>query len=97
MSVHFWGEDPRGSWTLSVTDNAHNNRQHHRYKTRFGDTEDVTHFKMKSTVNNNPVKMNLKQPKISRITSSKILLSKRNQNMIRRQMTLNEFEKRMKR
>ena len=42
MSVHFWGEDPRGSWTLSVTDNAHNNRQHHRYKTRFGDTEDAT-------------------------------------------------------
>ena len=41
MSVHFWGEDPHGSWTLAVTDNAHNNRQHHRYKTRFGDTEDA--------------------------------------------------------
>ena len=42
MSVHFWGEDPKGVWTLAVTDNPHNNRQHHRYKTRFGDTEDAT-------------------------------------------------------
>eukprot|EP00111_Clytia_hemisphaerica_P007554 TCONS_00021941-protein len=42
MSVHFWGEDPHGIWTLAITDNSHNNRQHHRYKSRFGDTEDAT-------------------------------------------------------
>jgi len=41
MSVHFWGEDPRGLWTLSVTDNGHNNRQHHHVKSKYGDTEDA--------------------------------------------------------
>lgn len=42
MSVHFWGEDPRGTWTLAVTDNSNNNRQHHRVKSRYGDLEDAT-------------------------------------------------------
>jgi len=45
MSVRFWGEDPRGLWTLSVTDNGHNNRQHYRVKSKFGDTEDATEIR----------------------------------------------------
>ena len=42
MSVHFWGEDPKGSWTLSVTDNSNNNRHHYRLKVKHGDLEDAT-------------------------------------------------------
>lgn len=42
MSVHFWGEDPKGIWTLSVTDNSNNGREHHRDKSKFGDLEDAT-------------------------------------------------------
>eukprot|EP00794_Sanderia_malayensis_P000162 gene162-774_t len=42
MSVHFWGEDPRGMWTLAVTDNNNNNRQHYRAKMKHGDVEDAT-------------------------------------------------------
>ena len=42
MSVHFWGEDPRGTWTLAVTDNSNNNRRHYRSKVKHGDLEDAT-------------------------------------------------------
>ena len=42
MSVHFWGEDPKGVWTLAVTDNSNNNREHHRRKSQYGDFEDAT-------------------------------------------------------
>lgn len=42
MSVHFWGEDPKGVWTLAVTENENNGRDHHRTKSKFGDFEDAT-------------------------------------------------------
>ena len=42
MSVHFWGEDPRGTWTLAVTDNNNNNKKHYRSKVKHGDVEDAT-------------------------------------------------------
>ena len=42
MSVHFWGEDPKGSWTLAITDNNHNDREHHVENTKHGDMEDAT-------------------------------------------------------
>ena len=42
MSVHFWGEDPRGIWTLAVTDNNNNNRRHYHLKMKHGDLEDAT-------------------------------------------------------
>ena len=42
MSVHFWGEDPRGTWTLAITDNSNNNRRHYRSKVKHGDLEDAT-------------------------------------------------------
>ena len=42
MSVHFWGEDPRGTWTLAITDNSNNNRHHYRSKVKHGDLEDAT-------------------------------------------------------
>ncbi|XP_012557310.1 uncharacterized protein LOC100202203 isoform X1 [Hydra vulgaris] len=42
MSVHFWGEDPKGIWTLAVTDNSNNNREHHKRKSKYGDFEDAT-------------------------------------------------------
>ena len=42
MSVHFWGEDPKGLWTLAVTDNNNNDREHHLEKNKYGDMEDAT-------------------------------------------------------
>merc|ERR1711962_225048 len=42
MSVHFWGEDPKGLWTLAITDNNHNDREHHVETTKYGDMEDAT-------------------------------------------------------
>ena len=42
MSVHFWGEDPRGIWTLAINDNSNNNRRHYRAKVKHGDLEDAT-------------------------------------------------------
>ena len=42
MTVHCWGEDPRGLWTVIVTDNDNNNRKHYLEKLTKGDEEDVT-------------------------------------------------------
>lgn len=42
MTVHCWGEDPRGLWTVIVTDNDNNNREHYLEKLTQGDEEDVT-------------------------------------------------------
>lgn len=49
MTVHCWGEDPRGLWTLIVTDNDNNNRKHYVEKLVKGDEEDVTRIFLDST------------------------------------------------
>ena len=49
MTVHFWGEDPTGLWTLSVTDNDSNNRQHYYKKAQQADFEDATRVIMDET------------------------------------------------
>ncbi|XP_068698846.1 uncharacterized protein [Montipora foliosa] len=49
MTVHCWGEDPRGLWTLIVTDNDNNNRKHYVEKLAKGDEEDVTRIFLDST------------------------------------------------
>ena len=49
MTVHFWGEDPRGLWTVIVTDNNNNNRKHYVQKVKQGDAEDVTRIFMDDT------------------------------------------------
>lgn len=41
MTVHCWGENPKGSWSLVVTDNDRNTREHHVIKAKQGDMEDV--------------------------------------------------------
>lgn len=54
MTVQFWGEDPRGSWTLIVTDNDRNTREHHVTKAKQGDFEDVTRVVMDDTEKQGP-------------------------------------------
>lgn len=49
MTVHCWGEDPRGPWTVIVTDNDNNNRQHYLQKHTQADEEDVTRVLMDET------------------------------------------------
>ena len=49
MTVHCWGEDPRGLWTLIITDNGENNRKHYLEKLGKGDEEDVTRVFLDST------------------------------------------------
>lgn len=49
MTVHCWGEDPRGPWTVIVTDNDNNNRQHYLEKQTQADEEDVTRVLMDET------------------------------------------------
>lgn len=49
MTVHCWGEDPRGSWTVIVTDNDNNNREHYLEKLNQGDEEDVTRIFLDDT------------------------------------------------
>ena len=49
MTVHCWGEDPRGPWTVIVTDNDNNNRQHYLEKHTQADEEDVTRVLMDET------------------------------------------------
>lgn len=49
MTVHCWGEDPRGLWTLIVTDNDNNNRKHYLEKLTKGDEEDVTRIFLDNT------------------------------------------------
>ena len=49
MTVHCWGEDPRGLWTLIITDNDVNNRKHYLEKLGKGDEEDVTRVFLDST------------------------------------------------
>ena len=49
MTVHCWGEDPRGSWTVIVTDNDNNNREHYLEKLTQGDEEDVTRIFLDDT------------------------------------------------
>ena len=49
MTVHCWGEDPRGRWTLIITDNGENNRKHYLEKLGKGDEEDVTRVFLDST------------------------------------------------
>ena len=53
MSVHFWGEDPRGAWTLVVTDNSNNNRRHYFAKMHHGDFEDATEALQEETMTSN--------------------------------------------
>ena len=52
MTVHCWGEDPRGLWTLIVTDNDNNNRKHYLEKLTKGDEEDVTRIFLDNTGKN---------------------------------------------
>lgn len=49
MTVHCWGEDPRGLWTVIVTDNDNNNREHYLQKLTQGDEEDVTRIFLDDT------------------------------------------------
>ncbi|KAL9969268.1 hypothetical protein ACROYT_G021464 [Oculina patagonica] len=49
MTVHCWGEDPRGLWTVIVTDNDNNNREHYLEKLTQGDEEDVTRIFLDDT------------------------------------------------
>ena len=49
MTVHCWGEDPRGLWTLIVVDNDNNNRKHYLEKLKKGDEEDVTRIFLDNT------------------------------------------------
>lgn len=49
MTVHCWGEDPRGLWTVIVTDNDNNNREHYLGKLTQGDEEDVTRIFLDDT------------------------------------------------
>ena len=49
MTVHCWGEDPRGLWTVIVTDNDNNNREHYLKKLTQGDEEDVTRIFLDDT------------------------------------------------
>ena len=49
MTVHCWGEDPRGLWTVIVTDNDNNNRKHYLEKLTQGDEEDVTRIFLDDT------------------------------------------------
>lgn len=49
MTVHFWGEDPRGLWTVVITDNDNNNREHYLKKHSQGDEEDVTRIFLDET------------------------------------------------
>lgn len=52
MTVHCWGENPRGLWTLVVTDNDNNNRKHYLEKLTKGDEEDVTRIFLDNTEKN---------------------------------------------
>lgn len=54
MTVHFWGENPKGTWTLIVTDNDRNTREHHVLKAKQGDFEDVTRVVMDDTEKQGP-------------------------------------------
>ena len=51
MTVHFWGENPLGLWTLSITDNDSNNRQHFYKKALHADLEDATEVLMHDSEN----------------------------------------------
>ncbi|KAK3727211.1 hypothetical protein QZH41_007718 [Actinostola sp. cb2023] len=51
MTVHCWGEDPKGLWSLIVSDNDRNTREHHVTKAKQGDLEDVARVVVDDTEN----------------------------------------------
>ena len=78
MTVHFWGENPKGLWTLVVTDNDRNTRSHHLDKTKQTDFEDASRVLMDERNELlSPQHNKYKMVKKSRATSPKSESSKR--------------------
>ena len=73
MTVHYWGEDPKGLWTLVVTDNDRNNRKHHLKKAKQADFEDASRILMDESDRGNDKYERLMT---SHVTSSKAALPK---------------------
>ena len=75
MTVHYWGENPRGLWTLVVTDNDRNTRKHHLEKVKQPDFEDASRVLMDESTG---LSSSMQDSKHRKFTASSVASSKSN-------------------